>query len=283
MKGWIADRDRRWLFIWVAGLLALLLWNLLFLNKPAMSRVWSGFGNTLLITLISLLTATSLSLAFSLVMTLARWNHHRYVFAVLDLILGTLRSVPQIIGLLLGFIILTLLILADLLTTGYLILTGMGLTIGLVLFHEFTDMLNDRIVAFENTDFVHASRVSGVPDRVVILLDIWWRNSRPHLINKLIGGTGLTIFLLCSIDFVLSVGLSQTVSAVNFPPTLGSMLAHIDSKQDILAIGILLTEPTYIWSLVTHHLQGVSVAFLITFTLVCWFRIGNGYSGRHHL
>lgn len=283
MRVWFASRDRRWLLIWIAGLLALLAWNLVFLNKPAMIRVWSGFGNTLIITLVSLLTATSLSVTFSLAMTLARWNHHRWLFSVFDLILGTLRSVPQIIGLLLGFIILTLFILADLLTTGYLILTGMGVTIGLVLFHEFTDMLNDRIATFENTDFVQASRVAGVPDRVVILLDIWWRNSRPHLINKLISGTGLTVFLLCSIDFVLSVGLSQTVSAVNFPPTLGSMLAHIDSKQDILAIGVLLTDPSYLWPLVTRHLQGVSVAFLITFTLVCWFRIGNGYSRRHHL
>ncbi|NUQ80968.1 MAG: hypothetical protein HUU10_05085 [Bacteroidetes bacterium] len=283
MTGWMTHRDRRWFLIWITGLLILLAWNLLFLNRPAMLRVWSGFGNTLMITVVSLCTATLLSVSFSLIMTLTRWNHHRWIFTMLDLILGTLRSVPQIIGLLLGFIILTLLIQADWLTSPTLILTGMGLTVGLVMFHEFTDMLNDRIAAFEQTDFVHASRVAGVPDRVLILIEIWWRNSRPHLINKLISGTGLTIFLLCSIDFVLSVGLSQTVSAVNFPPTLGSMLAHIDSKQDILSIGVLLSDPTYFWPMITRHLQGLSVAFLITFTLVCWFRIGNGYSGRHHL
>lgn len=64
MTGWMTHRDRRWFLIWITGLLILLAWNLLFLNRPAMLRVWSGFGNTLMITVVSLCTATLLSVSF---------------------------------------------------------------------------------------------------------------------------------------------------------------------------------------------------------------------------
>jgi hypothetical protein len=93
----------------------------------------------------------------------------------------------------------------------------------------------------------------------------------------------MAVFLQCSVDFIISVGLSTDVSQVTLPITLGSMLARIDSKQDILAIGHALTHPSYAHNLVFGHLQGLTVAFVIVFTLVCIYHISNAFAERHRL
>jgi hypothetical protein len=102
-------------------------------------------------------------------------------------------------------------------------------------------------------------------------------------VQKAVSVFGRAIFLVCSIDFIISVGLSTEVSLTNFPPTLGSMLASLDSKQDILVIGSALTEPGLLPSLFFEHLQGIGVAFVTVFTLVCLYRISNGLVERHRL
>lgn len=275
--------DLFWLAIWLIGCLLVLLWDAFFLNKPAMIRVWTGFGNSLLVAGISLISALILSFFLSSGFILARWNGFGKLAALAELLLSVSRSVPQIIGLLTGFLILTVLVTQEVLTGKAGILTGFGVTVGLVLYYEFSDMLIERARWFEQTDFIAASRTAGISDFHLLFIEIWWRNSRLHLINKLISGVGSTVFLLCSIDFILSVGLSHSVNAVNFPPTLGSLLAHIDSKQDILAAGLIFSDPSYLAVLFTRHLQGLSVAFLIVFTLACWFKAGISYAERNRL
>jgi hypothetical protein len=79
------------------------------------------------------------------------------------------------------------------------------------------------------------------------------------------------------------MGLSTDVSSVNLPVTLGSLLARIDSKQDILAIGHTFTNPGYFPRLFFAHLQGITVAFLIVFTLLCIYKISNGFARRYEL
>ncbi|MCK6601214.1 MAG: hypothetical protein L6Q77_05265 [Bacteroidetes bacterium] len=275
--------DLFWLAIWLLGCLLVLLWDAVFLNKPALIRVWTGFGNTLSVAGISLVTALVFSFFLSSGFILARWNGFGKLAAAAELLLSVSRSVPQIIGLLTGFLILTVLVTQEVLTGKAGILTGFGVTVGLVLYYEFSDMLIERARWFEQTDFIAASRTAGIPDFHLLFIEIWWRNSRLHLINKLISGVGSTVFLLCSIDFILSVGLSHSVNAVNFPPTLGSLLAHIDSKQDILAAGLIFSDPSYLAVLFTRHLQGLSVAFLIVFTLACWFKAGISFAERNRL
>jgi hypothetical protein len=85
------------------------------------------------------------------------------------------------------------------------------------------------------------------------------------------------------VDFIISVGLSTDVNSVSLPATLGSLLAKLDSKQDILAIGFTLTHPSYAPHLFFAHLQGLTTAFLIVFSLLCIYQIGNGYAERHRL
>ena len=126
-------------------------------------------------------------------------------------------------------------------------------------------------------------RVCGVSENRIINFDILWKNSRIHIFNKLISVFGSAIFLQCSVDFIISVGLSTDVNPVSIPVTLGSLLAKIDSKQDILAIGYTLFHPAYFPKLLFQHLQGITVAFLIVFSLFSINNISNGYAERHRL
>jgi hypothetical protein len=57
----------------------------------------------------------------------------------------------------------------------------------------------------------------------------------------------------------------------------------MDSKQDILAISMLFEEIGYWPNLLFRHLQGVSAAFSLVFTLVCMYRVSNGLIRRHNL
>ena len=126
-------------------------------------------------------------------------------------------------------------------------------------------------------------RVCGIPDRRIVNFDILWKNSRLHILNKLIAVLGYAVFLQCSVDFIISVGLSTDVNEVTLPPTLGSLLATIDSKQDILAVGYTLTHPLYAGNLLFEHLQGITVAFLIVFSLFSIHAIAKGYAERNRL
>ena len=46
------SKDKRWLAIWLAGLLTLGLWDVLFLNRPALNLLMKGLGNTVIISLL---------------------------------------------------------------------------------------------------------------------------------------------------------------------------------------------------------------------------------------
>jgi hypothetical protein len=125
--------------------------------------------------------------------------------------------------------------------------------------------------------------VCGISESRVVNFDILWKNSRLHIFNKLIAVLGYAVFLQCSVDFIISVGLSTDVNEVTLPTTLGSLLASIDSKQDILAIGYTLSHLDYASHLFFEHLQGMTVAFLIVFSLVSIYNIANGYAERNRL
>jgi ABC-type dipeptide/oligopeptide/nickel transport system permease subunit len=196
---------------------------------------------------------------------------------------NVLRSVPQIIGILAGDVVLTILIQREILAGGPLQLCAMAAVIAFFVFLEVTDLVRERIAYHESLDFVHAMLCCGISESRIVNKEILWKNSRVHLLHKAIALFGTAVFLQCSIDFIISVGLSTDVSSANFPVTLGSLLAKMDSKQDVLAIGTLFTDPLYIRELAVRHLQGLSVAFLIVFTLICVYKIANGTIRRFQL
>jgi len=276
------QKDRFWLSIWIIGIISIWIWNILFLNEPAMRQLEAGFINTLIISFLVIVFSTILGWSTTLLHNILERNFPK-IQIVLVFIINIIRSVPQIVGILMGYVFLTILIQHGTLNSHFSILIFMALIITIFVFLEVFDLLRDRITHFIRRDFFNAMRVCGISEGYIINREIIWRSSRIHIINKLIAIFGISIFLLCSVDFIISVGLSTDVSSVNLPVTLGSLLAKIDSKQDILAIGHSLSHLGYVVRLPFEHLQGITVAFIIVFTLVCMYQIGNGYARRHHL
>lgn len=277
------DKDKLWLTIWIGGLLVLLIWDLMYLNAPALARIEAAFLNTLiaggLVVVLSLLFGWAAGVALHFL----DQRSQRTPYIVLTFFLNVIRSVPQIVGILIGYFIVTLFIQREVLQNHYLQLFWMSFVISLFVFLEVVDLVRDRIRYFATLDFYPAMLCCGIKESRIVNVEVLWKNSRAHLIHKLIAIFGSAIFLQCSIDFIISVGLSTDVSSTNFPVTLGSLLAKMDSKQDILSIGSLFGDPGSFSRLFTEHLQGVSVAFVIVFTLLCVYQISNGFVKRHSL
>jgi hypothetical protein len=277
------EKDTRWLVIWLAGTILAGVWDILFLNGPALKQVSASFANTMVISL--LVTAMTLLLGWLATLGLhyleARKNRAGYLLA--SFVLNLVRSVPQIVGVLFAYVGIAALIEGGALHSAILTFLLMAGSLSLFIFLEMADLMRERIAYYQKLDFYNALQVCGVAERRIVNFDILWKNSRVHILNKLIAVFGSAVFLQCSVDFIISVGLSTDVNSVTLPSTLGSLLAKIDSKQDILAIGYTLTHPSYFPHLFLGHLQGVTVAFLIVFTLLCIFNISNGYTERNKL
>ena len=279
---WYTRSDTLWLVIWLGGLGVAGLWDAVFLNQPAFELVQGAFVNTaiagVLVILFSLFLGWMVGIGLHFLDTRSR---PAYLF--LTFILNIIRSIPQIVGILIGYVILTFLIQEEILRSQLLQIVWMAFAIAVFVFLEVVDLIRERIAYFNRLDFFQAMLCCGIREGRIINREILWKNSRAHLLQKLVAIFGVAIFLQCSIDFIVSVGLSTDVSLSNFPVTLGNLLAKLDSKQDILAIGTIFPNPANLPSLFFEHLQGVSVAFIIVFSLVCIYKISNGLVKRFHL
>lgn len=275
--------DRLWLALWLGVIGAVATWDVLFLNKPALRLVVEGFVNTFLVAGMVTLFVLVLGWAGALALESLASRKGRVGYLVVTFFMNLIRSIPQIVGVLIGYVVIAFLIRDGVLRSGVTIFPLMALIMSLFIFLEMVDLMRERVRHFRHLDFFNAMLVCGIPERRIINFNILWKNSRVHILNKLISVVGTAVFLQCSVDFIISVGLSTDVSTVSLPPTLGSLLATIDSKQDILAIGHALTHPSYAPNLLLGHLQGVTVAFVLVFTLLCIHKISNGYAERHHL
>ena len=278
-----SQKDKFWFIIWLGILGLTFIWNTLFLNKPALRLVIEGSLNTLYISVLVVIFSFILGWIIGLFVVRFESSQFQLPYFLLTFILNLLRSIPQIIGILLGYVGITYLITANILNNSWLIMTTMALAISLFIFNEVIDLIRERINHFKKLDFYNAMKVCGISENRIINFDILWKNSRIHILNKLIAIFGSAIFLQCTIDFIISVGLSTQVSSVSLPTTLGSLLAKIDSKQDILAIGNTIMNPSYFSHIFFEHLQGVTVAFLIVFTLLSVYKISNGFAERNRL
>jgi ABC-type dipeptide/oligopeptide/nickel transport system permease component len=277
------SKDQFWTLIWISGIAALCIWDMLFLNKPAFSKVITGFFNTFFIAFIVVILTLFSGWAITLALNATENLKNRVPFLTLMFVMNIIRSIPQIVGVLIAYVIIANAATHGTLKSGLSIFPAMGIAMCLFIVIELVDLMRERIDHFKKLDFYNAMRVCGISESRIINFHILWKNSRLHIFNKLISIFGSAVFLQCSVDFIISVGLSSDVNAVMLPSTLGSLLAKIDSKQDILAIGSVLTNPSYIPNLFTLHLQGLTVAFLIVFSLYCVYAISNGFAERHRL
>ncbi len=277
------SEDFRWLVIWIGGLVLLWIWDAIFLNAPAFERVQAAFLNSLTTGFLVVIVALFLGWLIGVGLHLLERSEAKVIYGLASFVVDILRSIPQIIAVLIGYVVLTLLLHEGTIRSTAGQLVWIACTIAVAVSLEVADTVRERINHFRTLDFVTAIVSCGISERRIINVEILWKNSRSHLLHKLIAIFGVSIFLQCSIDFIISVGLSTDVSLSNFPATLGSLLANVDSKQDILALSNLFTDPGYLSVILVRHLQGISVAFCIVFTLLCVYMIANGFVRRHRL
>ncbi len=273
------EQDKLWLFIFVAGLFLLFVWDLFFLNAPAFNRLIVSSVNTFLIALLAV--AVSFLAAWGIVLLkhfFIRSNLGAAAYA-LDLALDFLESIPQVVWVLIAYFFA--LIVVDL--SGVALILFLVFIISFAFLNEVIEELENRINHFKKSDFYNAMLVLGIKENKIINREILWSNSLAYLINKGVNVFASTIFLICSVDFIVSVGLTSNIALSNLPGTLGSLLGNLDSKQDILAIGNVFSDPLYITELLTKHLQGVSTAFVLIFTLIAAYKISNGLIKRKKL
>ena len=280
---WAHFPARVYFLLWAGGLFLLWLWDFFFLNAPERHLLEIAFVHSLLIA--GLVVVLSFVWAWLTAYLIEFFSDRQKDVAagLLHFALNLIRSLPQIVGVLLGYVWITYRIQTGHIRSGLGIMLWMSVFLSLFIFPEVVALLRERIAYFRQSDFFNAMRVSGISDARIINYDILWKNSRRHILNKMIAVFSSAIFLQCSVDFIVSVGLSTRVSAVNLPTTLGSLLANIDSKQDILAIGYSLTHPGYLPNLFFLHLQGISVALVIVFTLFSLYKITNALAERFRL
>jgi ABC-type dipeptide/oligopeptide/nickel transport system permease subunit len=283
IKNLFRQKDTRWTMLFICGLGTAVLWDVLFLNKPALRLVIAGFVNTFVIACIVVVCTLALAWCVTLGLHYLENRRNKTGYLLVMFLLNMIRSIPQIIGILFGYVAVSIMVQNGVVHSNLTIFPLLAISISLFVFIEFVDLMRERIAHYKQLDFYNAMRVCGISEGRIINIDILWKNSRIHILNKLISVFGAAIFLQCSVDFIISVGLSTDVNASTLPATLGSMLANIDSKQDILAIGYALTHPFYVGNLFFEHLQGLSVAFLIVFSLMSIYHISNGYAERHRL
>lgn len=286
-RGWFGKlyerKDFFWLVIWIGGLAIVWLWNFAFLNEPAFERIQTAFLNSLVTGSMVVVMALLLGWFAGVGLHLLERSGSKVAYALFSFGTDVLRSIPQIIVVLIGYVALTLMLQGENIHSTSAQLIWIAGSITIAVFLEVADTVRERIDYFRTLDFVDAMLCCGISERRIINVEILWKNSRSHLLHKLIEIFGISVFLQCSIDFIVSIGLSNDVSLSNFPVTLGSLLANVDSKQDILALSNLFTDPGYLTVIAVRHLQGISVAFCIVFTLLCIYMIANGFVRRHKL
>ena len=284
LSGLLAERkDLLWGILWFGGLALTWVWLDVYLNAPARILVGAACIHTFSGAVAAVVVALVIGWGTALFLHFLESTRRRGAYLAVSFALNLLRSVPQIVGMLIGYVIVTGLTLNEALTSDTSLILATSLVTALFVFQEVVDLIRERIRHFESLEFVSALLVCGIPSRVIINREILLKNSLPYLVQKSVALFGRAIFLICSIDFIVSVGLSAEVSLSNLPVTLGSMLAKLDSKQDILAIGTSFTDLRVVPTLFVEHLQGISVAFLIVYTLLCVYRIANGLMERYRL
>jgi len=276
-------KDIRWFLFWLAGLLGMWLWDTLFLNPLAYELIRSAIVNTFVGTLIAVALSLFIGWSVGIALYFLENGRARGLHLALMFILNLIRSIPQIVGLLVGYMFLALFIAYGVLQSQINQILWMAFVISIFCSLEVNDLVTERIMYYRKSDYFDAMLCCGIKESRIINVEILWKSSLSYILHKLVSLFGVVILLQCSIDFIISVGLSTDVSLSNFPVTLGSLLAKLDSKQDILAMGSTLVNPMYASQILFRHLQGVSVAFIIVFTLLCVFQIADGLVRQYDL
>ncbi len=281
--GFLFPPDIAWGAAWGVLMMLVFIWNAVFLNTPAFFLLLEALVNSLFTGLITVACAMALGWSTAVGFFFLETSRAKTPYALLTFLVNCIRSVPQILGMIAGYVLLTFFVRDETIGNSALQLLWMAGWTSVFLFLEVADLVAERIRYYRSRDFFSAMLCCGMKPARIINVEILQKNSSSHLIHKAIALFGTALYLQCSVDFIISVGLSTDVSLSNFPVTLGNLLARLDSKQDILAIGKALTDFSYLPQLMIRHLQGLTVAFTIVFSLLCAHHAASAYVRRKGL
>ncbi len=274
-----SSKEKLWSIIFVSFFLLLLVWNFIFLNNTALNKWLIATANTYLLASSATLLAFLFAKIFVDLNLRIFISQNKAASVANRLFLDFLRSIPQVIFLLGGYAIMIFYF------SGFSLINFIWLSfvISLVFLNDAYDEMQNRINFYRQTDFFNASLVAGIPLGKIVNRDILWRNSQPYLVNRAVNIFTASVFLLCSVDFIISVGLTNEINLASLPVTLGNVLANITAKEDILAVREIFVNPLYITELFTKHLEGISAAILLLLTLISGFKISNGLIKKNNL
>src|ERR1041384_2881881 len=174
-----------WPVIWLGGLCGLLTWDSLFLNGPAYKRLPGAFANTMLAGAIAVFLAPLLGWGAGAALHLLE-TRRRFLYLGVTFILNIIRSIPQIVGILGAYVLLTILIQYEVVQSRPAQLVWIACSITLFVFLEVADLVRERIRYYETLDFYPAMLCCGIREGRIINREIIWKNSRAHLLRKMI-------------------------------------------------------------------------------------------------
>ncbi len=235
------------------------------LNPADLTLLLSAIGNTILGNFFALL------FVFLFAMLLILFNER---FGVASYIIRLISSLPQLVWLMLGYAMINIWIVQEGLSSFSIILL-LSIVFALVLLPEVYLFFSGLIEHSKQRGVYFALRTLGASTTKTVVREVLWRESRTQLFLKFCGLLGHVFFLQISIEFIISVGLAETVGVINFPTSLGQLLVQIGNKQDLLAVGFTLRNLTYLPELFTQHLFGLTVAACIVVGMISTFKIST--------
>ena len=103
-------KDARWLLFWVLGSGLVWIWDILYLNKPALIKVAEGFANTFIIALLVVGFTLALGWMATLLLHSLKERSNKAAYLIVTFFLNLIRSVPQIVGILFAYVGVTILV-----------------------------------------------------------------------------------------------------------------------------------------------------------------------------
>ena len=123
----VCSKDTRWLSVWTGGSLLLLVWDVFFLNRPALQKVITGFVNTFIIASMVVAFTLVLGWLFTLLLHSLASRRSRALYLLVTFILNLIRSVPQIVGILFAYVGITFLVEGSVVSSKPLIMVFMAI------------------------------------------------------------------------------------------------------------------------------------------------------------
>lgn len=221
------------------------------------------------ITAVSVLLA--LILVFGLAVALLVVNEQ---FGGVRRLILLIPLLPQIVWLMIGYSFVNSWIVGQGISDSVTIFLSASL-FAFVLLPEVFQFLEERLAHEKEHGAFFPLQTHGVSLPQLVIREVLWRQNRAHVLLKMCALVGSVFFLQISIEFIISVGLSETIGVINFPLSLGQLLTQIGSKQDLLAVGYALFSPSYGPTLLTQHLFGLSVAISILLGMIGAFKLSS--------